>query len=169
MACLLCRLEKSHFNVRMKVAVVLSRKKEIWRRISEYIQERNRMRVRYRTVRRGLRLKDIWRTTFEDITMRGKKELRDVECRSFVCTICGASFLRASTLKIHNRRHTGERPYKCPHPECGKSFSESGNLKTHMRTHVRFKLETTWIGTKQGDKTTWEEIEKTRRQRLLAV
>lgn len=65
--------------------------------------------------------------------MKGKKHLR---LRPFKCEECGASFLRASTLKIHTRRHTGERPYKCPYENCGKAFSESGNLKTHMKIHV---------------------------------
>ncbi|NWW27246.1 ZSCA2 protein, partial [Falcunculus frontatus] len=40
--------------------------------------------------------------------------------RPFRCPDCRKGFKYNSTLVTHRRIHTGERPYKCP--QCGKSF-----------------------------------------------
>lgn len=55
--------------------------------------------------------------------------------RVFQCTgypDCNMSFTRSEHLARHLRKHTGERPFTCPH--CAKSFSRLDNLRQHKQT-----------------------------------
>ncbi|KAL2096881.1 hypothetical protein ACEWY4_006088 [Coilia grayii] len=54
--------------------------------------------------------------------------------RPFTCTACGKRFYCTSHLISHQRCHTGEKPYSCL--ECGKAYSHLNSLKLHQRSHA---------------------------------
>ena len=47
------------------------------------------------------------------------------------CRTCGKLFTQPCHRQIHERIHSGEKPYQCKY--CNKAFSTSGNLKQHER------------------------------------
>ncbi|XP_076018219.1 uncharacterized protein sall2 [Genypterus blacodes] len=49
------------------------------------------------------------------------------------CRFCGKVFTSDSSMQIHLRSHTGERPYQCP--VCLSRFTTRGNLKVHFLRH----------------------------------
>lgn len=54
--------------------------------------------------------------------------------QSHQCNICSKVCARASSLKVHIRTHTGEKPFSCK--VCQRTFAQAGGLKSHMRSHT---------------------------------
>ncbi|XP_022063123.2 zinc finger protein 91 isoform X1 [Acanthochromis polyacanthus] len=54
------------------------------------------------------------------------------------CGYCDRTFKFLSQFVIHQRIHTGERPFKCK--ECGKGFSKNSNLNLHLKTHRKSNI-----------------------------
>ena len=61
---------------------------------------------------------------FVGIEQRVEQRLRDRTCAE-----CGRLFKNKQNCKVHQRQHTGDKPYLCD--VCGKSFSQSGSMRRH--------------------------------------
>ncbi|XP_015811966.3 zinc finger protein 567 [Nothobranchius furzeri] len=57
--------------------------------------------------------------------------------KPFVCTFCGKRFHQVCSMKYHERSHTGEKLYFCK--MCGKSFSYCTPFRFHMKIHSNEK------------------------------
>ncbi|MEQ2257603.1 hypothetical protein ILYODFUR_036378 [Ilyodon furcidens] len=67
-------------------------------------------------------------------TVSESRSPADTKKMSFRCDICGRSYKKNYTLKLHYRTHTGERPFTCE--ICGKCFCRRYELNVHQRTHT---------------------------------
>ena len=57
---------------------------------------------------------------------------------SFECRFCSKSFKYETPKKIHEKSHTGEKPYACHF--CANSFTTKGDKNRHEIIHTNVKL-----------------------------
>uniref|UniRef100_A0A8C5DI33 C2H2-type domain-containing protein n=1 Tax=Gouania willdenowi TaxID=441366 RepID=A0A8C5DI33_GOUWI len=53
------------------------------------------------------------------------------------CDQCGKAFTKKSHLTVHQRIHSGSKPFSCD--QCGKAFNHSSNLINHKVVHTGVK------------------------------
>ncbi|XP_073969418.1 uncharacterized protein [Rhodnius prolixus] len=72
-------------------------------------------------------------------------------CKEYPCWFAGCDkvYTKASHLRSHIRRHTGEKPFACLWEGCQWRFSRSDELSRHVRSHSGHRPYTCRLCTKR--------------------
>lgn len=67
-----------------------------------------------------------------------KRKMSTVHPKTKVCPVCTKE-VRLTSIAVHMRTHTGEKPHKCRINSCTAEFAQLGTLNVHMRNHFNQK------------------------------
>lgn len=95
-----------------------------------------------------------------------KKHEQKCQTKRFVCDLCNYVTFSKGNLLLHNRKHTGERPYACG--SCDKRFTRVAHLNQHVKLHSnQFEMHCSLCGRGFSDETERQKHQLTCKNRMF--
>jgi len=103
------------------------------KQIKNSLENGNRM-----SIGNGLGVNSVSALTKNGLVLVGRKRIiAENTNRPYVCSTCGAGFVRKHDLNRHEKVHTGVKNYKCPY--CERGFSRNDALSRHLRVELKHR------------------------------
>lgn len=73
----------------------------------------------------------------EEVLENRKRKFKDKVAKkeSLKCKLCGKEYARKCELQLHERSHTGEKPFNCTY--CEKTFASTSGRNKHIQVHEK--------------------------------